>query len=414
MFDINHLLAYGNPSELDSPEAAKHYGTIIENIFSLFSIDVKIINHLYISESLVFEISLASGTRVSNIKKLKADISLQTGCFVTIAGKKSQASTIAIVLRKNPRYVLALKDIMTSSEYVGNTSPLLIAAGRDTIGEPLLIDLTNENMLVFGTTGSGKSVFLDDVILSLVYRCEPEQLKLVLIDVKGVDLAYYNDIPYLHLNDNMKNVAITERQSATKALADVLVEMRQRQTLFEENHIKSFDQYNNLPDVKKLPYIVIVIDEYHELVNFTNIKRTQNGELDISEPVLSPEEIKMIEDDINATKNMVRSIVSDSRRFGISMVIATQMQAAKDIDTGIQNNMHHRVRFSIYNGNSGDDKTKTVHDKKLLGSGDMQYERTGGTNSDMRNIIRGQACYVSGDEVKEIVNEIQSQLPYTI
>ncbi|MCQ2529297.1 MAG: AAA family ATPase [Saccharofermentans sp.] len=389
MFNIENLNTYIRDVDLSAPQMMSVYQKIIEDVFKMFNVEISVVDSCYISEALIYEISIEEGKKVSSIRGIKNDIALRTGCFVSLASKKKASSTIAVVLRRNLRYVLGLKEIMKTPEFQKNSSPLLIAAGRDEVGDPLLIDLEKSNMFIFGTTGAGKTVLIDDIILSLIYRNTPSDLQLSLIDLKGVDLVFYNSLPH------MRHPTVGDRSEAVKVLSDIVGEIERRRKLFFSNKVKTFEQYNALPGVTKLPYIVVVIDEYHDLVSYN--------------PSVEEEYDEHTNDQINDVKNLVTKITSNDRTMGIRMIIATQQLVTEDISGTIQNNVNYRIRLSIYNNQHKQNDDKSVRNQKLLGSGDMQYERTSGLNGDEKSIIRGQACYVSADEIKRVVYDYSSK-----
>lgn len=375
-------------TEEDYETKLKFFSERIEDVFKTYSFDATIVNSYCVHSSYVFEVKLEMGSKFLKLRNAIVDLELATGMYVTINRRPQSAYTVAIILNSDKRSIVGIREILESKEFIENPAKLLIPAGRASTGEPLCIDLDEAiNILVYGTTGSGKSVFLDDIIIGLTSRCTPEELQLVLIDIKGVDLRYYNGIPHTRFP------AIDERIEAANVLAKVMNEIEIRRELFTQNGVKSFEQYNNLKGVKKLPNIVVIIDEFMSLTTDPD----KNGSDDIAVGY---------KDEIIDIIELVNHIASRCRSVGIRMVVATQFLLASVFPTRIQSNFLHKVRFAAFDKETVED-SKTQVITKLLGNGDMKYMRSADGNLTSQRKVRAQASYVTPEEVKRYVEELK-------
>lgn len=366
----------------------------LRRVFDMYSLNAKLSFIASSQLSVVFEVELEMGTSLRVFTTMAKDIRFYTGMEFNVFLADGKQNKVRIVFERVDRNPVSLKEIIDTPEFQ-SSAPLAIAAGRKKTGEPLIIDLDDvPNLFIYGSTGSGKSVFIDDIILSLLFKNEPEDLRLVLVDVKGVDLRFYNGIPHMHCP------AIGERAEAVKVLADVLGEIERRNSLFVQHKVRSLEAYNALPGVEKLPKIVFIIDEYYSLTT-----------IPFSGEVLSDDESINYKDEIKDIEMLVASIASRGRACGVRMVIATQVLSRADVGAEIQANFHMYVRFSAYghpvNPKAYKKDLKNTH-HKLLGSGDMLVERVMGMKNEKISTAHAQACYVDPGDVENVVRNINS------
>jgi len=321
-----------------------------------------------------YEVALVPGTRVNKITSLEDDIKLTLGSNsirieAPIPGK-------ALVGIEVPNEHIIPVNIQAMMEQITDSNrKLLCAIGKDSIGNYVFHALTEmPHLLIAGSTGSGKSVFINTLLISLLLRYQPHELKLVLIDPKWVELVSYNGIPHLLAP------VINDAQKAPLALKVVLLEMERRYQLLAANSARNIESYNRkiTDNSAKLPYYVIVIDELADLM-IKNSKEIEEG---------------------------IMRITQMGRAAGIHLVVATQ-RPSTDIITGvIKNNIPARIAFQVSSWIDSRTIIDSAGAEKLLGKGDMLFIAPGVVAS-----TRIQAPWISEEEVSEILDFIKKQMP---
>ncbi|GAW91547.1 FtsK/SpoIIIE family DNA translocase [Calderihabitans maritimus] len=320
-----------------------------------------------------FEIQPAPGVKVSRIVSLADDIALSLAApTVRIEAPIPGKAAVGIEVPNHEISLVHFREVVDTPEFYQASSKLTMALGKDIAGNPVIADLAKmPHLLIAGATGSGKSVCLNSLICSLLFKCTPAELKLLMIDPKMVELTTYNGIPHLI------SPVVTDAQKAAAALRWAVNEMEKRYELFAEASVKDIVRYNKLKaeeapgqEGQELPYVVVLIDELADLM------------------MVSPVEV---EDAICRLAQMARAA-------GIHLVVATQRPSV-DVITGlIKANIPSRIAFAV----SSQTDSRTILDmggaEKLLGSGDMLFFPVGAAKP-----IRVQGAYVSDKEVEEIV-----------
>ncbi|WP_336046983.1 DNA translocase FtsK [Solibacillus ferritrahens] len=324
-----------------------------------------------------FEITVGQGTKVSKVRNLTDDIKLALAAKdiridAPIPGKRSIGIEIPNRISRSVR----LSEVTDSASFTNSDSPLEAALGLDLTGKPVTIDLRKmPHGLIAGATGSGKSVCINSILVSLLYKANPNELKLMLIDPKMVELAPFNHIPHL------VSPVITDVKAATAALKWAVEEMERRYQLFMHSGARKIEAYNKMCDAngmyaQKLPYLLIVIDELADLM------------------MMSPQDVE---------DSIVR-ITQKARAAGIHLIVATQRPSV-DVITGlIKSNIPTRIAFSV----SSQIDSRTILDtqgaERLLGRGDMLYLGNG-----MSAPTRIQGTFVTDDEIEEIIEYVREQ-----
>lgn len=324
-----------------------------------------------------FEITVGQGTKVSKVRNLADDIKLALAAKdiridAPIPGKR----TIGIEIPNRISRSVRLSEVTDSDSFRNSDSPLEAALGLDLTGKPVTIDLRKmPHGLIAGATGSGKSVCINSILVSLLYKANPNELKLMLIDPKMVELAPFNHIPHL------VSPVITDVKAATAALKWAVEEMERRYQLFMHSGARKIEAYNKMCDengmyAQKLPYLLIVIDELADLM------------------MMSPQDVE---------DSIVR-ITQKARAAGIHLIVATQRPSV-DVITGlIKSNIPTRIAFSV----SSQIDSRTILDaqgaERLLGRGDMLYLGNG-----MSAPNRIQGTFVTDDEIEEIIEFVREQ-----
>lgn len=324
-----------------------------------------------------FEITVGHGTKVSKIRNLADDLKLALAAKdIRIQAPIPGKNTIGIEIPNRISRPVRLSEVVNSEPFLNSDSPLEAALGLDLTGTPITIDLRKmPHGLIAGATGSGKSVCINSILVSLLLKAEPSELRLMLIDPKVVELAPYNHIPHL------VSPVITDVKAATAALKWAVDEMERRYQLFANAGVRDLPRYNKLAEQNgnerlKLPYILIVIDELADLM------------------MMAPHDVE----------ESICRIAQKARACGIHLILATQRPSV-DVITGlIKSNIPTRIAFSV----SSQIDSRTILDsqgaERLLGRGDMLYLGNG-----MSDPIRLQGTYVTDEEIEEIIEHVKKQ-----
>ena len=325
-----------------------------------------------------YELRPDAGVKINKITSLDKDIAL---CLAAKGGVRIEApiigkNAVGIEVPNTTRDTVSLRELIDSDEYRNMKHELMFTVGKDIEGKIVVGDISKmPHMLVAGTTGSGKSVFTNSIIINILYHASPDEVKLVLIDPKKVEFPIYNGIPHLLIP------VVTEADKAVGALGWAVNEMMMRYNLFEANGVKNLDGYNSYRDAhpeKKLPKkpkIVIIVDEFADLMLAAK----------------------------NEAENSVQRLAQLARAAGMHLIIATQSPRA-DIITGvIKANIPSRTALSVSNNMESRIILDEVGAEKLLGNGDLLFKPQGA-----RNTIRVQSGFCADSEVHELVEFIKN------
>lgn len=310
-----------------------------------------------------FDIKLGDGVSINKVRKIADDIALAL-CVgsVRIDGPIPGKGVVGIEVPNAKRDTVTLGDMLRECP---KTSPTTVALGRDNAGNAHFADLADlPHLLIAGQTGSGKSVCINTLITSILYRATPDEVKLLLIDPKMVELTAFNRIPHLLMP------VITDTRKATQALRWAVDEMSERYAKLAKAGVRNIDSYNRLPGVTKMPRIIIVIDELADLM-MTSAKDTET---------------------------MICRIAQLARAAGMHLVIATQRPTVNVLTGLIKANIPARIAFAVTSGT--DSRVILDHNgaEKLLGKGDMLYQPNGAET------IRLQGAFVSDEEIDNTVH----------
>ncbi|WP_312115373.1 DNA translocase FtsK [Brevibacillus reuszeri] len=319
-----------------------------------------------------YEVQPATGVKVSRIVSLTDDLALALAAKdIRIEAPIPGKSAIGIEVPNSEVAVVSLREVLEASEYQDAPGKLTVALGRDISGEPIVADLTKmPHLLVAGATGSGKSVCINGLIMSILFKAKPEEVKLMMVDPKMVELNVYNGIPHLLAP------VVTDPRRASVALKKVVAEMERRYNLFAKTGSRNIEMYNSQVEGTPLPYIVVIVDELADLM------------------MVAPGEV---EDAICRLAQMARA-------SGIHLIIATQRPSVDVITGVIKANIPSRIAFGV----SSMADSRTILDmggaEKLLGRGDMLSLPMGASKP-----VRVQGAFVSDKEVEEVVRFVKEQ-----
>ena len=355
-------------------ELKQNANKLVETLKS-FGVETRIVDIARGPSVTRYEIQPAAGVKISKITNLSDDIALNLAASgVRIEAPIPNKAAVGIEIPNKNRQSVTLREVIDTSAYKNAKSKLTVALGKDITGEFVYSDLVKmPHLLIAGTTGSGKSVCLNSMIVSILYNASPDEVKLLMIDPKQVEFTIYNGIPHLLVP------VVSDPRKASGALAWAVTEMLTRYKTFSENAVRDISGYNSICESqgkKKMPQIVIFIDELSDLM------------------MAAPNEV---EDSICRLAQMARAA-------GMHLVIATQRPSV-DVITGIiKANIPSRISLSVSSQVDSRTIIDSVGAEKLLGNGDMLYYPVG-----IPKPIRVQGCYLSDKEVENVVTFIKNQ-----
>lgn len=350
---------------------------LLNDTFTNFNVHAKVVNVTQGPSVTRYEVQPEPGVKVSKITNLSDDLKLSLAAKdIRIEAPIPGKHTVGIEVPNQKSRPVLIREILESEEFKSSASPLTVAMGLDISGKPIVTDLRKmPHGLIAGATGSGKSVCINTMLVSLLYKAKPEELKLLLVDPKMVELAPYNYVPHL------ASPVITDVKTATAALKWAVEEMERRYELLAHAGVRDITKYNQLAEEhkrysEKLPYLVIVIDELADLM------------------MMAPADVE----------EAISRIAQKARACGIHLLIATQRPSV-DVITGlIKANVPTRIAFSV----SSQIDSRTVIDisgaEKLLGKGDMLFLENGTSKP-----VRLQGTFVSDEEIDQVVAHVRKE-----
>ncbi|MBY0518404.1 MAG: hypothetical protein K2P81_15950 [Bacteriovoracaceae bacterium] len=365
-----------------------HIGGIIEDKLKEFGINSQVVGVMKGPVVDTFELNLGAGVKVSSVSNRADDVSLAlSGAPIRMVYPMKGKTTIGVEVPRNPRDFIYLDEVLRTDDFRESKHGLPIAIGKDAYGRPSVVDLTTmPHMLVAGTTGSGKSVFINTLLVSLIVRNSPEKLKLILVDPKSVELALFQTLPHLIMP------TVTDASMASVALLWAVEEMERRYQLLREIGVRNIEGYNKkiatadgalLARVKmhfqdddtenfSLPFLVIVVDEVADLM------QSKHG--------------KEIETNISR-------LAAKARAAGIHLVLATQRPSIDVITGVIKSNFPTRIAFKVITNMDSRVIMDTQGAEKLLGKGDMLFKQG-------VDLLRVHSAYVDENEIETLVEKL--------
>ncbi|PES30885.1 DNA translocase FtsK [Bacillus cereus] len=372
------LLSIPQQSALDNTEWLEEQKELLDTTFNNFHVGAHVINVSQGPAVTRFEVQPDPGVKVNKITNLSDDIKLSLAAKdIRIEAPIPGKSAIGIEVPNKESKPVFLREILRSPVFTKSESPLTVALGLDISGDPIVTDIRKmPHGLIAGATGSGKSVCINAILTSILYKAKPHEVKLMLIDPKMVELAPYNAVPHLVAP------VITDVKAATAALKWAVEEMERRYELFAHAGARDLTRYNTIVSEREipgetLPYIVIVIDELADLM------------------MVAPGDVE----------EAICRIAQKARACGIHLLVATQRPSV-DVITGlIKSNIPTRIAFTV----SSQVDSRTIIDiggaEKLLGRGDMLFLGNGTSKP-----VRVQGVYVSDDEIEKTVDHVKKQM----
>ena len=360
-------------SDKDSNQKKKNHSNIeersdlLEKVFADFNIQISVVNVKLGPVVTLFEILPAAGIKINTIINLADDISRSMGVGAVRIAQIFGTQYLGVEVPNEKRESVTIKELLSDDNFKNTSHKIPICIGKDISGNIEVIDLSKTpHLLVAGTTGSGKSVFINTLLTSILYKFSPDQLRLILIDPKMLELSVYNDIAHL------LTPVVTEPKKAIIALKWVCKEMERRYSLMNEEGTRNLEGYNQKAS-EKLPYIVVFIDEMADLM------MTAGKEVE----------------------HYVQRLAQMARACGIHLVMATQRPSVDIITGSIKANFPSRVSFQVASKYDSRTVLGEIGAEQLLGNGDMLMSKNGAS------LIRYQSAFISDNEVNKLISEIK-------
>ncbi|SDB81196.1 DNA translocase FtsK [Shouchella lonarensis] len=365
-----HLLHVPSQRVEENPDEINEQAVLLEETLTSFHVDAKVVASTKGPAVTRFDVQPAKGVKVNKVTNLIDDMKLALAAQdIRIEAPIPGKNAIGIEVPNRVSAPVMLREILRQGVFRQATSPLSVALGLDIAGQPVVTDLCNmPHGLVAGATGSGKSVCINSVLISLLYKASPKDVKLLLIDPKMVELSPYQDIPHLLAP------VLTDPKHATTALKWVVQEMERRYEQFRAEGVRHIAGYNQKHPSAVLPYILVVIDELADLM------------------MVAPQEVE----------EAICRIAQKARACGIHLLLATQRPSV-DVITGlIKANIPTRIAFAV----ASQTDSRTILDmggaERLLGKGDMLFHENGQAKP-----VRVQGTFVSDEEIAAVVSHVK-------
>lgn len=319
---------------------------------------------------ITYEIMICEGISVKKVKILKNDLALNLGTKILDIKIIPEKQLIGIETERKDKKIVKLREIIESEAFNNNTSNLTVGLGKDIYGNCKIVDLKKtSHMLISGTTGSGKSMFLHILINSILYKAKPNEVKFLMIDTKAVELSFYNGIPHMLIP------VITDRNKALGSLAWIVEEINNRYLKFANKGAKNIEEYNEKQDdINKLPEIILIIDEYADL----------------------------IEMDKQAIEQNIYVLTQKARATGIYLILVTERPSIKIINGTVKANIPTRISFKLPSQVDSRVVLDVTGAENLLGNGDMLLKEIG-----TYELTRCQGAFISNKELEQVVDYIK-------
>jgi DNA segregation ATPase FtsK/SpoIIIE, S-DNA-T family len=368
---IELLASYDSSSIRPSKEELLSNSSLLENKLGDFDVKGKI-THVHPGPVVtMYEFEPAPGVKITRVVSLADDLTLSLKAQSTRVSPIPGKSTIGIEVPNKQREIVSLREIISSDNFTKSHSKLTLALGKDIFGNPVVADLVKmPHLLVAGATGAGKSVSINSMVMSILYKSSPAETKMLMIDPKLLELSMYEDIPHLI------SPVITNPKKAAEALRKMVFEMERRYRLLAERGARNIENFNlTAPDMERLPYIVIFIDELADLMFASS----------------------------NEVEDSITRLAQMARAAGIHLIIATQRPSV-DVITGlIKANFPARISFQVFSKIDSRTILDSQGAEQLLGKGDMLLMLPGS------RIMRVHGALVTEDEIASVTGFIKVQ-----
>lgn len=365
------LLHAGN-SQGTGQTDVRQKANLIESTLHSFGVRAKVV-HFSVGPTVTrFELKPEMGVRVSKIEGLSNELAMALeATHIRIEAPIPGKSAVGIEIPNTKALSVPLHDVLASDEFQHGKGHILVALGKDITGKTVVTDLAKApHLLIAGSTGSGKSVCINSIITSIIYHSRPDEVKLMLIDPKVVELSVYNGIPHL------RTEVVTDMKKAQGTLNWAVREMEARYQLFAGARVRNIEGYNKSNPEKKMPYILIIVDEFADLMN------------------VAAKEVEVL----------IQRLTQKARAAGIHLILATQRPSADVITGVIKSNIPSRIAFMVESGLNSRIILDEGGAESLLGKGDMLFKQAGALST-----VRVQGAFISDEEVESVVEYVKQE-----
>lgn len=366
------ILKTGIPAQQETEEDLERYAQVIEETLLEFGIEGEIVEISQGPRVTMYEVQLAPGIPIQKVHNIQDNIAMNLKTTtIRVVAPLPNKSTVGIEVPNRTISIVSLKEILSSKEFQRSPSKLTVAIGKNIMGKAVVTDMKIlPHILIAGATGSGKTVCINSLITSILFKASPDEVKLIMIDPKMVELTVYNGLPHLLCP------VIVDIKTAVNTLKWLIGEMTRRYKLFSDARVRNIDLYNSLQDIEPLPYIVVVIDELADLMMIAR----------------------------NEIENSIIRLAQLSRAAGIHLILATQRPSVNVITGVIKANLPSRISFQVTSKFDSRTILDRIGAEKLLGRGDLLFIPPGSSS-----LMRIQGCLVSDEEIENVGAFIKAQ-----
>ena len=366
-------------SKFQRLEYVQHLRDNLNSMFASFKTDARVVDYHYNNFAILMKLKLGQDVTTRMIRNMRADIELHMANPVEFLDSAEDTRAITIAVKSIQRPIVPLKEVLQSAAFKEARSPVSVAAGIDLFGSAFVFDIAKmPNLLVAGVTGSGKSVFLHDIILSILYKAHPDEVKLLLFDMKNIEFPLLNGIPHM-LRDT-----IVDTDTGLDVLMWLQNEKDQRLYKMARANTDNIEDYNATAR-DPMPRIVLIMDEYMEYIRRKTEEAYEAERIDMFNAVLE-------------------DIAIHSQAAGIHFILATQRPTPDIITDRINQTLPCRASFVVVDKRESKIILNRTGAERLLGQGDMIF-----TRSDSEEGIHAQAAYVSDEEITRVIHFLQRE-----
>ncbi|MCM8761895.1 MAG: DNA translocase FtsK [Candidatus Omnitrophica bacterium] len=366
------ILKAGTPAQQETEEDLERYAQVIEETLLEFGIEGEVVEISQGPRVTMYEVQLAPGIPIQKVHSIQDNIAMNLKTTnIRVVAPLPNKSTVGIEVPNREISIVSLREVVSSREFQKSPSKLTIAIGKNIMGKAVVTDMAIlPHILIAGATGSGKTVCINSLITSILFKAGPDEVKFIMIDPKMVELTCYNGLPHLLCP------VIVDIKDAVNTLKWLIGEMTRRYKLFSDTRVRNIEAYNALKEVEPLPYIVVVIDELADLM------------------MIARQEIE----------NSIIRLAQLSRAAGIHLILATQRPSVNVITGVIKANLPCRISFQVTSKFDSRTILDRIGAEKLLGRGDLLFIPPGSSS-----LMRIQGCLVGDDEIEKVCEFIKTQ-----
>ena len=364
------LLETNEITNLISKKELADIATKLQKTLYSFDISAKVESIVIGPISIIYEIRLSEGISYNRVKKLKDDLALNLKSEIIDINPITEKQLVGIQIEKYDKDVVRLGEIIRNEEFINSKSKLTVGLGKDIYGNCKIIDIEKtSHILISGTTGSGKSMFLHTLLISILYKAKPDEVKFLIINPNGIEFSLYSGLPHLLIP------VITDKKKAYAALNWICQEMENRYLEIANKNVKNIKEYNEIINNNKIiPEIIVIIDEYTDF----------------------------IDDNIKEIEKIIYELTQRGKNVGIYLVVSIRKPLISVINGTVKANFNTRIAFKLLSQKDSRLILDDVGAENLLGNGDMLFKELGTYKP-----IRIQGAFILNKEIEKVINYIK-------